>query len=185
MKWKLIGFLLSISMFARAESFRVDSAQQVAAVITSARRDVVLMIPDLRSVEVYNALKTVLINNRLKVRVLTNASMVMNGANRIAALSLLGLEIKNPPSDLKQTSVSFDVQIRVLSGLTERFALIDGQKLMRGPVVGELPAIDQGRTWLITEPSDVERYRTHFNTNWTRAKPWVYLIPRSIIRRQK
>jgi hypothetical protein len=185
MRWIVLVFLLALGMIARADAFRVDSDRQVAAIMGSARREVVLMIPDLRSAEVYNALKTVLISDRLKVRVLTNASTVMNGANRIAALSLLGLEIKNPPGDLKETAQAYDLQVRVLSGIRERFALVDGGQLMRGPVVGEPPAIGQARTWLITEPSEVERFRTHFNTNWARAKPWVYRIPRSVIRRQK
>ncbi len=184
MRGMLVGLLL-VGGFARADAFRIDTDQQVAAIINSARRDVVLMIPDLRSSEVYNALRTVLINNRLKVRVLTDASTVTNGANRMAALSLLGLEIRNPPGELKQTALAFDVQVRVLSGIRERFALIDGHALMRGPVVGEPPTIGQGRTWLITEAGDVERFRALFNTNWGRAKPWVYRISRSVIRRSK
>ena len=183
-RWLVVASLLLPA--AVADVFQIKSEREIAALIGSARQELNFMLPELRSAVIYNAIRETVINSgQLKVRVLADAGLVRAGSNRLAALSLLGLEIKTPPRDLPQTKKAFKVEVRILTGLKSSWLMIDHQKLVRGPITSEAPTIGQPSTWLMTDTRDTQAFANNFEANWQRAKPWMYRIPRTIFRRKQ
>jgi hypothetical protein len=160
MKW---FFLLLISGFnlASASSLPItlEREEQVANVVLTARAEVRVIAPLLRSSIVTNALRRVLVEHHVRVLILADADLIQDRSSYIPALSVLA-------------SRHHPVQVRLLRGITRAVLIVDQARVMLGPLVTEPATFGLKPTRLLMDTTEARVQTKAFQSQWQRAKPW-------------
>ena len=165
-------FVLILLLLGTALASSVPKAlkteAEVASVILSARREVLIVAPNLYSREIANAVRRVLVEGQTPVRILADSSLVTQRGGFVATLALLATKTASKPAR--------PIEVRLLEGIDRANLVVDGSRTVSGPLVTETWTIGLLPTYFSADPSEARRRFEVFNRNWTKAKPWSYTI---------
>lgn len=142
---------------------RLDHASDVGQVIASSRREILMLVPNLRSQAVANALRKAVVEGGISLEILCDTSLVGERSSFIPMLSMLRERNR-------------DVTVRVLRGVNRAVLIIDESRAVFGPLVSEPDSFGLQRTRLITDAPEAQAYARQFRAQWKRATPWTYKV---------
>jgi uncharacterized protein YllA (UPF0747 family) len=155
--------VLSSLAFSSGIPVRFDHASEVAQVIASSRREVLMLVPSLRSRVVANALRKAVVEAGVSLEILCDTSLVNERSSFIPMLSMLHERKHN-------------VTVRVLRGVNRTLLVVDQSRAVFGPLVSESDSFGLNPTRLVTDALEV-RYQTRvFRSQWQKATPWTYTV---------
>jgi hypothetical protein len=166
---RLLAIALLLSS-ALASSFPQELKQEseVASVILSAKREVLILAPNLYSKEIANAVRRVLVEGQTPVRILADSRLIGGRSGFVATLSLLALKTAAKPAR--------PIQVRVIEGIDRAVLVVDGSRSVAGPLVTERWTIGLQPTYFSASAEEAGRRVNVFKRNWPRAKPWSFTI---------
>jgi hypothetical protein len=162
---RIVRALLVLSSFAYSNGIpvRLDHASEVAQVIASSRREILILAPSLRSRAVVNALRKAVVESGVSLEILCDESLVNERSSFISMISMLHQR-------------NYNVTVRVLRGVNRTLLVVDKSRAVFGPLVSEPDSFGLQPTRLITDALEV-RYQTRvFRAQWKRATPWTYKV---------
>jgi hypothetical protein len=155
--------VLSSLAFPSGIPVRLYHASEVAQVIASSRREILILVPSLRSRVVANALRKAVVEGGVSLVILCDASLVNERSSFIPMLSTLH-ERKHK------------VKVRVLRGVNRTLLVVDVSRAVFGPLVSEPDSFGLNPTRLVTDALEVESQARAFRAQWHRATPWEYTV---------
>ncbi|NJK43091.1 MAG: hypothetical protein HC933_01440 [Pleurocapsa sp. SU_196_0] len=166
---KLVFCILLLgTAFASSVPRELKTEAEVASVILSARREVLIVAPNLYSREIANAVRRVLVEGQTPVRILADSSLVSQRGGFVATLALLSTKTPSKPAR--------PIEVRVLEGIDRANLVVDGSRTVSGPLVTETWTIGLLPTYFTADTSEAQRRLEVFKRNWAKAKPWSYSI---------
>jgi hypothetical protein len=155
--------ILSSLAFSSGIPVRLDHASEVAQVIASSRREILILIPSLRSRAVATALQKAVVEDGVSLEILCDASLVNERSSFIPTLSMLQQRKR-------------DVTVRVLRGVNLTLLVVDQSRAVFGPLVSEPDSFGLQPTRLITDALEARVQARAFRSQWQKATPWTYTI---------
>jgi hypothetical protein len=155
--------VLSSLAFSSGIPVRLDHASEVAQVIASSRREMLMLVPSLRSRVVANALRRAIVEGGVSLEILCDASLVNERSNFIPMLTMLHERKHN-------------VTVRVLRGVNRTLLVVDQSRAVFGPLVSEPDSFGLQPTRLVTDAPEAQAHAREFRAQWKRATPWTYKV---------
>jgi hypothetical protein len=151
MKWFLLLLISSFNL-ASANSLPItfDREEQVANVVLTARAEVRVIAPLLRSS---------IVTNHVRVYILAGADLIQDRSSYIPALSVLA-------------SRHHPIQVRLLRSITRAVLIVDQARVVFGPLVTEPATFGLKPTRLVMDTTEARVQAKTFQNQWQRAKPW-------------
>lgn len=165
---RLIIILLFSSAFASGFPQELKQESEVASVVMSAKREVLILAPNLYSKEVANAVRRVLVEGQTPVRILADARLIAERSGFVATLSLLAMKTATKPAR--------PIEVRVLERIDRATLVVDGSRSVIGPLVTERWTIGLRPTYFSASTEEAGRRVSIFKRNWANAKPWSFSI---------
>ena len=141
----------------------LERSSDVTQVIASSRHEVLMLVPNLRSRVVANALRQAVVEGGVSLKILCDASLVNERSSFIPMLSMLH-ERKH------------DVRVRVLRRVNRTLLVVDQARAVFGPLVSELDSFGLNPTRLVTDALEAQVQARAFRAQWQRATPWTYTL---------
>jgi hypothetical protein len=163
----IVAVLLSTAL-ASGFPQELKAESDVASVIMSAKREVLILAPNLYSKETANAVRRVLVEGQTPVRILADANFIGARSGFVATLSLLATKTTTKPAR--------PVEVRLLEGIDRAVLVVDGSRSVTGPLVTERWTIGLRPTYFSASVEDAQRRVAAFSRNWAKAKPWSFKI---------
>lgn len=152
--------LLGIATARAAAPTASLASTDVGAAVYAVERNVTLVAPSLRSRDVADALRRAARDRGVRVFLLVDQGATLDPGGYVGALSLAP-----------------NVQVRVLRGVTEEYAVLDARAVLRGPLVWNLPSpLDARPTTARRDPAEVRAASAWFNRAWRVARPYTYRV---------
>jgi hypothetical protein len=155
--------MLSSLAFSSGIPVRLYHASEVAQVVASSRREVLMLVPSLRSRVVANALRKAVVEGGVLLELLCDASLVNERSSFIPMLSMLRQRNR-------------DVTVRVLRGVNRAVLIVDQSRAVFGPLVSEPGSFGLQPTRLVTDALEAQAQARTFRSQWQKARPWTYSI---------
>jgi hypothetical protein len=149
--------------FSSGIPVRLDHASEVIQVVASSRREILILIPSLRSRAVANALRRAVVEGGVSLEILCDASLVNERSSFIPMLSMLHERKHN-------------VTVRVLRGVNRTLLVMDQSRAVFGPLVSEPDSFGLQPTRLITDALEAQVQARAFRSQWQRATPWTHTV---------
>jgi hypothetical protein len=159
----LVLSVLSSLAFSGGIPVSLDHASDVVQVIASSRREVLMLVPNLRSRAVANALRMAVVEGGVLLEILCDASSVNERSNFIPMLTMLHERKHN-------------VTVRVLHGVNRTLLVVDQSRAVFGPLVSEPDSFGLQPTRLVTDALEAQVQARAFRSQWQKARPWTYSI---------
>lgn len=141
----------------------LERASDVATVIASARRQVLVLAPSLRARAVADALRRALVEGGVKLLILCNADLVGERSSFVPMLSVLRAR-------------GHTVEVRVLREINRAVLVVDEARAVFGPLMAEPESFNLKPTRLVNDPSEAQGQARAFSAQWQRATRWMYTI---------
>ena len=160
---RLFLALFLVSSLAQANSIPIElhSENDVAKVVLSARAQVFVLVPQLHSKIVANALRRIAVEGHVRVLILCDASLITDRSSFIPTLSYL--QQRQHP-----------IEVRLLERITQTSLIVDDARAVFGPLVMESWTYGLKPTRLILDTAKSLEQSKHFWMQWKRAKPWTF-----------
>jgi hypothetical protein len=155
--------VLSSLAFSGGIPVSLDHASDVVQVVASSRREILILIPSLRSRAVANALRRAVVEGGVSLEILCDASLVNERSNFIPMLTMLHERKHN-------------VTVRVLRGVNRVVLILDESRAVFGPLVSEPDSFGLQPTHLVTDALEARTQTKVFRSQWRRATPWMYTL---------
>jgi hypothetical protein len=155
--------VLSSLAFSGGIPVTLGRSSDVTQVITSSRREVLMLVPNLRSRAVATALRKAVVEGGVSLEILCDASLVNERSSFIPMLSMLHERKHN-------------VTVRVLHGVNRTLLVVDESRAVFGPLVSEPDSFGLNPTRLVTDGLEAQMQVQAFKAQWQRATPWTYTL---------
>jgi hypothetical protein len=155
--------VLSSLAFSSDIPVKLDYASDVAQVIASSRREILVLAPNLRSRIVANALRKAVVESGVSLEILCDASLLNERSSFIPMLSMLH-ERKH------------HVTVRVLRDVNRTLLIVDQSRAVFGPLVSEPDSFGSQPKRLATDVLEAQVQARTFRVQWQRATLWTYTI---------
>jgi hypothetical protein len=155
--------VLSSLAFSSGIPVTLERSSDVTQVIVSSRREVLLLVPSLRSRVVANALRKAVVEGGVSLEILCDARLVNERSSFIPMLSTLHQRKHN-------------VMVRLLRGMSRAVLIIDESRAVFGPLVSEPDSFGLQPTRLITDALEAQVQARAYRSQWQKATPWTYKI---------
>jgi hypothetical protein len=152
----VLGALLS--GLGVAQTRAISSDLSLVQIMASASRELLLASPEIQNYQVANQIRALAVTKGIKVFILSSPE-----------------ETKLTSSYLQGLSLTDNVTVKLLSGLSQGRLLIDQRYLISGPLVlRPQNPIERRQTSLDDQQPNLKRYRDWFITIWRVASPYTY-----------
>jgi hypothetical protein len=155
--------VLSSLAFSSGIPIRLEHSSDVTQVIASSRREILILVPSLRSRAVATALRKAVVEGGVSLEILCDASLVYERSSFIPMLSMLHEQKHN-------------VTVRVLRGVNRTLLVTDQSRAVFGPLVSEPDSFGLQPTRLITDVLEARVQARAFRSQWQKATPWTFTI---------
>jgi hypothetical protein len=161
---RMLALVLVSSGLARSSELPVtlESEVDVARVVMSARNEVLVLSPALRSRVVANALRYSAVSSGARLLILTDKRWVEQRSSFIPALSLLNGRAR--------------VEVRLRSGVSSTLLIVDGRQVVFGPLIAEPSTFGLEPTRLVQDAGEARAQVQGFARHWRKATPWRYRV---------
>ena len=147
---------------AQAQTKILNTSEMVGNALYASSRQIVIAIPSIRSKAIAEGLRRAAVERNVRVFILADAFQVSEATSFIPSLSLLP-----------------GVSVKVLTGIRQSQAVMDGQVLVQGPLLYDISGpLETRDTIADTNPYHTRAAAAWFNRNWKKAKSFKYQIPK-------
>ncbi len=146
---------------AQAQSKILKTSEMVGNALYASSRQIVIVIPSIRNKAVAEGLRRAAVERNVRIFILADAYQISEATSFIPSLSLLP-----------------GVSVKVLTGVRQSQAVMDGQVLVQGPLLYDISGpLETRDTVADTNPYHTRAAAAWFNRNWKKAKTFKYQLP--------
>jgi hypothetical protein len=158
----LAAFALGLGLAqAQAQTKILNTSEIVGNALYASSRQIVIAIPSIRNKAVAEGLRRAAVERNVRIFILADAYQVSEATSYIPGLSLLP-----------------GVSVKVLTGLRQSQAVMDGQVLVQGPLLYDISGpLETRDTIADTNPYHTRAAAAWFSRNWKKAKTFKYQLP--------
>lgn len=158
----LAAFTLGFGLAqAQAQTKILNTSEIVGNALYTSSRQIVIVIPSIRSKAIAEGLRRAAVERNVRIFILADAYQVSEATSYIPSLSLLP-----------------GVSVKVLTGVRQSQAVMDGQVLLEGPLLYDISGpLETRDTIADTNPYHARAAGAWFNRNWKKAKSFKYQLP--------